>query len=72
MDAAEAAEPAVFTGILDSDARTVQLNVTWVYSEAPLALRYAWRDYPNMPLTNGAPFDLPAPPFRMSLVEQHD
>jgi hypothetical protein len=65
-------QPAVFTGILDSDARTVQLNVTWVYSEAPLALRYAWRDYPNMPLTNGAPFDLPAPPFRMSLVEQHD
>ena len=27
-------QPAVFTGILDSDARTVQLNVTWVYSEA--------------------------------------
>jgi hypothetical protein len=40
---------------------------------------YAWRDYRNIPLTspltNGAPFDLPAPPFRMSLVgllvEQH-
>ena len=40
---------------------------------------YASRDYRNMPLTspltNGAPFDLPAPPFRMSLVgllvEQH-
>ena len=51
-------------GATGADDRTVQLNITWIYgSTEQLALRYAWRDYPNMPLTSGSPYDLPAPPF---------
>ena len=64
-------QPAVFTGILTgADDRTVQINITWIYgSTEQLALRYAWRDYPNMPLTSGSPYDLPAPPFQISLQQ---
>ena len=58
---------ATLTGIRADDARTVQLNVTWVFETVPSALRYAWRDYPNMPLTNSPPYSFPAPPFRIAL-----
>ena len=60
-------QPAALTGVRADDAFTVQLNITWIYGSTPLSLRYAWKDYPNMPLTNGAPYDLPAPPFRIAL-----
>ena len=57
---------AAFTGVL-ADTFTVQLNVTWTFESEPVALRYAWKDYPNMPLTNSPPYSLPAPPFRIAL-----
>jgi hypothetical protein len=40
----------------------LQLNTTWTFgNEPPAFLRYAFSDYPNMPLYNAA--GLPTPPF---------
>lgn len=60
-------QPVGLTGLSASDPTMLQLNATIV--AGPLehgVLRYAWRDYPSMPLTNS--FGQPAPAFNVSVA----
>ena len=59
---------AEITGVRDG-GRTFQLNTTWTYAGTkgtpPAVLRYAYSDYPNMPLYNAA--GLPVAPFTVNI-----
>jgi len=59
-------QPVGLTGVSSSDSTVLQLNVTVVVGPVQKAvLRYGWRDYPVMPLTNAQ--GQPAPSFNISI-----
>jgi sialate O-acetylesterase len=61
-----ATQPVGLTGVNLSNPSILQLNVTIVNGPVEKAvLRYGWRDYPTMPLTNAA--GQPAPSFNISI-----
>jgi len=61
-------QPVGLTGLSARDPTVLQLNVTVVVGAVQRAvLRYGWRDYPTMPLTNSQ--GQPAPSFNISISD---
>jgi hypothetical protein len=59
-------QPATLTGIRTDDPNTLQLNITWIFGNYPVTLKYGWHDYPSMFVFNS--FGQPAPPFNFTIT----